>query len=498
MPERRRHRAKPRIAPLLIGSALGAALAGSAVFIAAAVLWDEGREARDAVRATGSVLAAVASRLAGTAPEDLSRRVAAVASGYPSWLAVVGPGLELAAGPPPPVSIKSIPHRVDRPSAVAWVGDPDDGIDRHIVAEPIPGAPAGTGLVSVVTLAGGGGASDAVLLGLLVATICVGLAFVMVRGNAWRLARDLYGIERAVRNLAEGERGSWEMAGVGAAGFRTPVRIVDADDELGRLAWVLGALRDQVVEDLSRFRDARGALVRDDRDRLDFLAMMSHELRTPLNTILGFSEFLLDDPDGALTPGQREDVRIIRAGGEHLLALINDILDLSAIRSDQIVLALEDVDLTELCRRILDEAEGQLRGRRVHLVTEFPEEPIVVRADGRRLWRVLQNLVGNALKFTEEGEVRLAVRREGSDVDVAVRDTGPGIAPDELAAIFDEYKQVGDARARRSGTGLGLAIAQRLVEMHGGTIRAQSEPGRGSTFTVRLPAGGPVGAGGGR
>jgi len=144
---------------------------------------------------------------------------------------------------------------------------------------------------------------------------------------------------------------------------------------------------------------------------------------------------------------------------------------------------------------VMDEAEGQLREKPVRLVSDFAVEQLVLQGDVRLVRRVVQNLVGNALKFTQRGEVRLALRRDGESAVIEVSDTGPGIAPEALAIIFEEYRQSGDARAKREGTGLGLAIVRRLAEMHGGTVVAQSRLGQGSTFTVRLPLGGPPGKG---
>jgi signal transduction histidine kinase len=317
----------------------------------------------------------------------------------------------------------------------------------------------------------------------MVLLVAVALLAALVVGRG--LARDLRRVEQALRGLADAGRPVGEAE-----------RPADADpgDELALLAWTAGRLGERCAADLERYRDARSAETRVRRSKLDFLAVMSHELRTPLNTILGFAELLLEGLEGDVTPGQREDLRIVRHSGEHLLSLVNDILDLSALRSGQMTPLLETVDLAGLGHQVLDEAEAQVHGRPVHLATEFGEEPLVVQADRRMIWRVLHNLVGNALKFTNRGEVRLRLRRDGDVAVIEVCDTGAGMSPESLAMIFEEYRQAGDARAKREGAGLGLAIARRLLELHGGTVTAESEPGRGSTFTVRLPVSGPAAA----
>jgi signal transduction histidine kinase len=213
---------------------------------------------------------------------------------------------------------------------------------------------------------------------------------------------------------------------------------------------------------------------------------VSHELRSPLNAILGFTDILMAEVDGPLSPAAREEVEQIRLSGGHLLELINDILELSALESGQLKLTRTRVDLWDIACDVLREAAG-LVGERPVIVRVEGDQDVTAKADAKRIRQVLTNLVGNAVKFTQRGEVVIEVGREGRHARVAVRDTGPGISPQERATIFQEYKQTKAERARRRGTGLGLAITRRLVKMHGGSIRVDSEVGRGSTFTVLLP-----------
>jgi signal transduction histidine kinase len=239
--------------------------------------------------------------------------------------------------------------------------------------------------------------------------------------------------------------------------------------------------------DLERARSA-------DRDRAAFLAAVSHELRSPLNAILGFADVLMTEVDGPLSATAREEVEQIRGSGQHLADLINDILEFSAIESGTLKLQRSKVDLVQIAREVVREALVIVGDKPISLRLEpdagYGEEPLPVyaRADPRRVRQILTNLVGNAIKFTQQGEVVITAVRDGYHACVRVRDTGPGISPAERAMIFEEYKQAGEERARRRGTGLGLAIARRLVLMHGGTIRVESELGQGSTFLVTLPA----------
>ncbi|PIE05368.1 MAG: hypothetical protein CSA75_05110, partial [Sorangium cellulosum] len=224
-----------------------------------------------------------------------------------------------------------------------------------------------------------------------------------------------------------------------------------------------------------------------DRDRASFFSVLSHELRTPLNAILGFADVLLSEVDGPLDPDTRENLNMVRASGSHLRGLIDDILELSALESGQLRLSRTLVDVRMVADDVMREATARLGGKSLKLRVEGMS-PTYALVDERRLWQILSNLVGNAIKFTTEGEVAVVVAVEFGHVRVTVSDTGPGIAAKDLETIFDEFQQVGPAKARSKGTGLGLFIARRLVTMHGGTICVESEVDRGSHFHIRLPA----------
>lgn len=227
----------------------------------------------------------------------------------------------------------------------------------------------------------------------------------------------------------------------------------------------------------------------------EFLASMSHELRTPLNGILGYAQILLRDP--ALTPRQRDGLAIIQQSGEHLLTLISDVLDLSKIEARKLDLIPNDIALPYFLKTLTDMVRVRAEQKGLTFRYEMKGEcPPAIRADEKRLRQVLLNLLGNAIKFTEQGEVRLRVEvlkataeekvREVVSLRFVVEDTGIGMTPEQLQRLFKPFEQVGDARYRASGTGLGLAISQRLVQQMGGEIRVSSTPGHGSRFWFDL------------
>ncbi len=266
-------------------------------------------------------------------------------------------------------------------------------------------------------------------------------------------------------------------------GETVPIRTLD---EVGLLASSFNALVGRFAAAERAYRSDLTRASAADRERAAFLAAVSHELRSPLNAILGFADILATEVDGPLTPTAREEVEQIRGSGAHLLALINDILEFSAIESGQLKLSRTQVDLAIMANEVVRESQALLTGKNV-TVKMHGETGVIADADARRVRQILTNLVGNAIKFTNEGQVLVTVGKQGSYATIAVTDTGPGISPAERAMIFEEYKQASEERSKRRGTGLGLAIARRLVLMHGGTIHVESELGRGSTFRVLLP-----------
>jgi signal transduction histidine kinase len=225
------------------------------------------------------------------------------------------------------------------------------------------------------------------------------------------------------------------------------------------------------------------------RHKSEFLANMSHELRTPLNAINGFSEVLADRMFGELNEKQEEYLKDIHASGTHLLSLINDILDLSKIEAGRMELELTDFDLPQAIDNALMLVRERAGRRSLALHTAVDTRLGQVRADERKVRQVVLNLLSNAIKFTPEGgtiEVR-AVPVEGA-VEVAVSDTGVGIAPEDHEAVFEEFRQVGTSDKKAEGTGLGLTLCRKFIELHGGKIWVQSQLGAGSTFVFTIPA----------
>ncbi len=228
-----------------------------------------------------------------------------------------------------------------------------------------------------------------------------------------------------------------------------------------------------------------------DRLKSSFLANMSHELRTPLNSILGFSDVMIEELDGPLTPNMQNDLQLIQKNGRHLLHLINDVLDMSKIEAGRMNLNPERFRIHETIEDVFSITSALVGDKRLTLLVEADSErEVEITADRTRVRQVLINLVTNAIKFTEEGEIGLRVQRRGERVLIRVRDPGIGIPPDKLETIFQEFTQVDTSTTRKvGGTGLGLPISRRLIEMHGGRLWAESSgvDGEGAAFFVELP-----------
>ncbi len=234
---------------------------------------------------------------------------------------------------------------------------------------------------------------------------------------------------------------------------------------------------------------ALDAAQRANRAKSEFLSRVSHELRTPLNAVIGFATLMLTDTRQALAPTQREYLGHIRQSGEHLLALINDLLDMSSIESGRIEAKLENVAADGLLDAVVAGLRDQAQRAGVALDPGRAPSGLGVRADPVRLKQVLFNLVSNAIKYNREGgTVTLRVTPDGSDVRIDVQDSGEGLSTEQQAHLFEPFNRLGAERRRIPGTGIGLTISKFLVELMGGRIAVTSTPGHGSLFSVRLPA----------
>jgi signal transduction histidine kinase len=271
------------------------------------------------------------------------------------------------------------------------------------------------------------------------------------------------------------------LATIAAGDFSGHVEVPNRD-EIGALAADVNRMSDELQRLYQELETASS-------HKSDFLATMSHELRTPLNAVIGFSEVLHEQMFGGLNERQLAYVKDVLEAGEHLLSLINDVLDLAKIEAGRMELELSEVAIPEVLRSAVSmHAERASRGGVELSLTTEPEE-ITISADGRRVRQIVFNLVSNAVKLTPaEGRVDISAQLDDGQVEIAVADTGPGIAPEELETIFEEFKQARDGK-RAEGTGLGLPLSRKLVELHGGRLRVESVVGRGSTFRFTIPVG---------
>ncbi len=325
---------------------------------------------------------------------------------------------------------------------------------------PAPIAPHATGaLIRAVTI---------------FALLLIGAATAVALSLARDVHSDIATLQHRIGELAAAE--------AQPAGKPVPVRGID---EVGVLTSAFNVLVERFAKAERQYRADLGRAMTYDRDRSAFLAALSHELRTPLNSILGFADVLLSGAEGPLSADARENLEIIHSSGQHLRSLIDDILALSAIESGQLRLDRQETNLFAIAADVVREAK--ITAKNKPLAVQLAGRPTFVWADPLRVRQILGNIVGNAVKFTQQGSVLVFVEGGEEAASVTVTDTGPGIPPGQQAMIFEEYRQAGDAASRRKGSGLGLAITRRLVSMHGGAILLESEPEVGSRFTIQLP-----------
>ncbi len=360
-----------------------------------------------------------------------------------------------------------------------------------LLTVPVPLAAALIGLPAMVLTAAGASALLlwAMLAGIAsdpVAAAALLLAIWATAGVMVAIYRPVYRVTRWAWEGHEQTQHALDQARERQVELRQALEdLARANLQLTRLNVVAQGLR-QAAE------DARTA-------KEEFVANVSHELRTPLNMIVGFSEMILQAPQAYgdhLPPALLADLTVIHRNAEHLAELIDDVLDLSQIEAGQMALTKEYVHFAEIVQSALVAVRPLFESKELYLETEVPEDLPPVFCDRTRVREVLLNLLSNAGRFTERGGVRVRISRTEDDLWVSISDTGPGIAADGVRKLFQPFQQAdGSIRRRYGGTGLGLSISKGFIEMHGGEIGVESEPGRGTTFTFRLPLVAPAPAG---
>ncbi|MDZ4063679.1 MAG: ATP-binding protein [Coriobacteriia bacterium] len=254
------------------------------------------------------------------------------------------------------------------------------------------------------------------------------------------------------------------------------------------LAEYRARLEDIVRERTEELQRANTRLEHLTNFKSDFLANMSHELRTPLNSIIGFSGIMIQGLAGDLTEEQRKQMGMIYKSGTHLLDLINDILDISKIEAGRVEVEPQPFDMSSLVDSVIESVRPRAAQKSLALQVRKPAESLTAHTDRMKVRQILMNLIGNALKFTEEGSVTVALEHDGETARISVSDTGPGIPAEEFSAVFDEFRQARHRTDKKPpGTGLGLAISLRLARLLHGDIHMQSELDKGSIFTLEIP-----------
>jgi signal transduction histidine kinase len=284
------------------------------------------------------------------------------------------------------------------------------------------------------------------------------------------------------------------MGDVAAGRFGRRISVPNRDEfgalaeRMNHMSQELLRLDDSQRQAAAKLVDLNDQLSRASKAKSEFLANMSHELRTPMNAILGFSEMMIDGIYGDVPTELKEPLADIQVNGRNLLRLINDVLDLSKIEAGRMELALEEYDVGDVVHTVRASLRSIAAEKGLEFTAHVPEDLPIAYGDSGRLVQCLTNLAGNALKFTRQGRVDIAVELAGENLVYSVSDTGIGIAQEELENIFTEFRQVDTTITREfGGSGLGLSISKKFVERLGGRIWVQSEPGKGSTFSFSVP-----------
>jgi signal transduction histidine kinase len=320
-------------------------------------------------------------------------------------------------------------------------------------------------------------------------------AILLLLGLGMAVVASLLIGRRVVRPLVALRQGAARI-GAGALTHRIDIQ---TDDEFQDLATEFNHMATRLQESYAELEQRVEARTRElaersreleiaSKHKSQFLANMSHELRTPMNAILGYTELIIDEIYGEVPERIREVLERVQQSGQHLLGLINAVLDLSRIESGRFTLSISEYSLPEVVHTVFTSVESLTAEKQLALNISISPDLPMGKGDEQRIAQVLLNLVGNAIKFTEAGEVGIVVSAADGTFTIAVSDTGSGIAEEDQQKIFDEFQQADNSNTRaQGGTGLGLAIAKRIIEMHGGRMWVESSLGKGSTFWCTLP-----------
>jgi len=281
------------------------------------------------------------------------------------------------------------------------------------------------------------------------------------------------------------------VKGLEQGAFDYLTKPVDEDILLAKVHVVkrIKQAEEKVIKQKDELERANLKLSAADKLKSIFLASMSHELRTPLNSIIGFTSLMLMEVPGEINQEQKEQLTRVKRNGDHLLELINDVLDISKIEAGKVELGISEFDVSELIVEMVNSIQPEMDRKGLTLKYELPDTAVTIQSDRRRIQQVIMNFLSNALKFTDQGEVQCRLTKEHSGcVTIAVKDTGSGIQDDDMRRLFEPFQQINmDYTNNYKGTGLGLYLCDKLTHLVGGSIEAKSEYGEGSEFSITLP-----------
>ncbi len=274
---------------------------------------------------------------------------------------------------------------------------------------------------------------------------------------------------------------------IAAGNFQQRVQL-RSEDEIGQLAQAFNAMAQEVEHRIAEAQAGRERAETSDKVKSAFLASMSHELRTPLNAVINFTRFVVDGDMGPVNAEQSEMLNESISSAKHLLKLINNILDMSKIESGSLKLFIEDnISMNSILESAVHTGRGLLAGKPVRLHSEIEPDLPLLRGDKQRMLQIVLNILGNACKFTEEGDIHVRARQQDGNILISISDTGPGIAPEDMGSVFEPFQQTKTGLRQGGGTGLGMPIAKNLAEAHGGRLWLESEADKGTTFFITLP-----------